>query len=103
MAASSPDALGVVRNLPGRVACAALHPPAAPTRAVLDLQHDLEYSGIGLGGELALPGVAAALRVEWVGPNTIGEGLAIGFDPAHAACLPKSALDLLPFDRNVGS
>jgi hypothetical protein len=61
---SSPDALGVVRNLPADLAGAALHPVIAPTGAVLDLQDDLEHSGIGLGGELALPGVAAGLRIE---------------------------------------
>ena len=41
----------------------------AATRAFIDPQDDLEYSGIGLGGELALPRVAAGPRVERVGPH----------------------------------
>jgi len=49
---------GVVRNLPAAFARAALHPPVAPTRAVLDLQEDLEHGGIGLGDVFALPEVA---------------------------------------------
>jgi hypothetical protein len=45
---ASPDApLGVVRNLPGRVADAARHPPVAPACAIIDLQDDPEESGIG--------------------------------------------------------
>jgi hypothetical protein len=41
-----------------------------PAGAVLDLQDDPEDGGIGLGGELALPRVAAGLRIEWVAPKT---------------------------------
>jgi hypothetical protein len=33
----------------------------------------LEHGGIGLAGELAPPSVAAGLRVEWVGPNAVGD------------------------------
>jgi hypothetical protein len=64
-----------VRNLPAGVAGAALHPPVVPARAVLDLQEELEHGGIGLGGELALPCVAAGLRIERVEPNTTVDGL----------------------------
>ena len=51
----SPDALGVVRNLPAVFAGGAFHPPVAPARAVLDLQDELEHVGIVLGGVFALP------------------------------------------------
>jgi hypothetical protein len=36
----------------------------------LDLQEDLEHSGVGLGGELAVPRVTAGPRIERVEPNT---------------------------------
>jgi hypothetical protein len=74
---TSPDALGVVRNLPCGVAGTALHPPMVPACALPDLQDDPEHGGIGRGGELALPAlrpvtppVATGLRVERVGPNS---------------------------------
>jgi hypothetical protein len=41
----SPDALGVVRNLPGGVAGAAGHPPVVPAPAVLGIQEDPEHGG----------------------------------------------------------
>ena len=53
--ASSPDALGVVRNLPAGAAGAALDPVVALGHPGLDLQEDLEHGGIGLRGELAPP------------------------------------------------
>jgi hypothetical protein len=59
-------------------------------------------AGIGLGGEFALPRVAAGLRIERVGPNAVGRGLAVMLFPAHADRLPVSALELTPFDRNGG-
>jgi hypothetical protein len=45
---SSPDALGVVWNLPTGVTSAALDPVVALAQAGLDLQEDLEHGGIGL-------------------------------------------------------
>jgi hypothetical protein len=67
-----------VRNLPACLAGAAFHAPVAPTRAVLDLQDDLEHSCIGLGGELALPRVATGLRIERVQPiTTVVDGIAV--------------------------
>jgi hypothetical protein len=79
----------------------ALHPPVVPARAVLDLEDDPENGGIGGGGELALPCVAAGPPVEWVGPNTVGDGLVVILGPARANRLPMSALDLAP-DRKSG-
>jgi hypothetical protein len=50
--ASSPNALGIVRNLPSGVAGTALHPPiAVPFDG---LQSEPEHGGIGLAVELAL-------------------------------------------------
>jgi len=69
---SSPDALGVVRNLTGGVAGAALHPPVVPARAVLDLQDGPEESRIARVTVLALPRVAEGGRVIGVEPNTGG-------------------------------
>ena len=43
---SSPDALGVERNLPGGVAGATFHPPVAPARTVPNPQDGPEESGI---------------------------------------------------------
>jgi hypothetical protein len=43
---SSPDALGVVRNLPAAIAGATFHPPVAPARAVSNLQDGPEESRI---------------------------------------------------------
>ena len=60
---ASPDALGVVRNLPAGVASAALHPPIAPTRAVLDLQDDPQEDRIPRLAVLALARVAEGGRV----------------------------------------
>lgn len=57
-AGSSPDALGLVRNLPSGVAGAALHPPVVPARDILDLKKDSEHGGIGRGDEIALRQVA---------------------------------------------
>jgi acetaldehyde dehydrogenase (acetylating) len=64
-----------MRNLPGALAGAALHPPVVPAGAVPALQDDPEHGGIGLGGELTLPRVAAGLRIARVEPNTVGGGL----------------------------
>jgi hypothetical protein len=72
---SSPDALRVARNLPAGFAGAALHPPVVPARAVLDHQEEREHGGIGLGGGLAFPRVAAGLRIERGEPNTTVRGL----------------------------
>jgi hypothetical protein len=72
---SSPDALGIVRNLPACVAGAALHPQVVPAGAVLDLQEERKHGRISLEGELALPRVAAGLGIERVEPNTTVGGL----------------------------
>jgi hypothetical protein len=68
----------------------------------LTLKMTRSTGGIGGGGELALPCVAAGPPVEWVGPNTVGDGLVVILGPARANRLPMSALDLAPFDRNSG-
>ena len=45
---SSPDSLrGVMWNLPGGIASAAVHPPVVSARPVLDFQDDPEHGGIG--------------------------------------------------------
>ena len=63
-----------MRNLPAHLAAAARHPRITPALAVLDLEQDPQHGEIGLRGELALPGVAAGLRIERVEPNaTVGE------------------------------
>jgi hypothetical protein len=101
---SSPDALGVVRNLPGGVADAALHPAVVPARAVPDPQDDPESGGIGLVGELALRQVAAGLRIERVEPNTtVGAVLVDVLGPALADRPPMPSLDLRPLDLDGGS
>jgi hypothetical protein len=68
---SSPDAVGVARNLPGPVAGAARHSVVVPTHAGLDLQEDLEQGGIGLGNVFALPEVACGPRVARVEPTAV--------------------------------
>jgi hypothetical protein len=65
--ASSPDALGVVRNLPGAFATGACHPVVAGTQAGLDRQQDLEHGGRDLVAILALrqmPGGRRIVRIE---------------------------------------
>jgi hypothetical protein len=99
---SSPDALGVVRNLPAHVAAAARHPRIAPALAVLDLQQKPQHGGIGLGGELALPSVAAGLRIERVKPNTTVGLLVDVLGPALADRPPMPSLDLRPLDLDRG-
>ena len=98
----SPDALGVVRNLPGGVAGAALHPPVVPPSAVPDPQDDPEHGGIGRGGELAPTRVAAGLGVEWVGANTVGLRRVPTLDATDAPCLPIPGSDFVPWDRKGG-
>lgn len=49
----SPDALGIVHNLPAAAAAAALDPVVV--LLVGDLQQDLDHGGIRLGDVLALP------------------------------------------------
>jgi hypothetical protein len=66
------DALGVVRNLPGAFAGAALHPPVVPARAVPNLQDGPEESGIARVTVLALTRMAEGERVIGVEPNTGG-------------------------------
>jgi hypothetical protein len=56
--ASSPDALGDVRNLPAAVAGGTLHPPIAVSFD--GLQGEPEHIGIGLAVELALRRTAVA-------------------------------------------
>jgi hypothetical protein len=65
----SPDALGVVRNLPGAIAGAALHPRGVPAPPVLDLQEDPEESRIARVTVLALARVAEGRRVIGVEPT----------------------------------
>jgi hypothetical protein len=65
--ASSPDALGVVRNLAGDVAGATFHLPVVLARAVFDIPDDPEHGSIRLGGELKLSQVPRRRRVERVG------------------------------------
>jgi hypothetical protein len=73
---SSPDALlGVVRNLPGGVAGAALHPPIVAARAVFDLQDGLEKNVIGRVPVLALSRATEGGRVKGAEPSTTVGGL----------------------------
>jgi hypothetical protein len=67
--ASSPDALGVVRNLPGGVAGATFHLPVVLARAVFDIPDDPEHGSIRLGGDLKLSQVPRRRRVERVEPS----------------------------------
>jgi hypothetical protein len=60
---SSPDALGVVRNLPGAVAGGARHPVVSGSKAGLDRQQDLEHGGRGLVDVLALRQVPGGRRI----------------------------------------
>jgi integrase len=60
-AASLPDALGVVRNLPACITGAAFDPVVIAL--VGDLQKDLEHGWIGLGDILALPEMTCGLRI----------------------------------------
>jgi hypothetical protein len=100
---SSPDALlGVVWNLPGGVTGVALHAPVVRAQAVLDLQDVPEHSGFGLGGELALPRVAAGLRVERVEPSAAGGRHAVMVLGALTSRDPMTALDLAPIDLDAG-
>jgi hypothetical protein len=101
---TSPDALGVARNLPAAVAAAAFHPPVTPARAVLDLQEDLEYGGIGLAGELALRRVAGGRRIEGIEPSAaVGGRLTEVLCPTLADCLPMPPLDLRPLDLDAAA
>ena len=82
---SSPDALGVARNLPAGTAPAALDPVVALAQAGLDLQQDPQHRWISLGGELALARVATGLRIERVESNTaVGRLLVDVLGPALA-------------------
>jgi hypothetical protein len=94
----SPDALGVVRNLPAVFAGGAFHPPVAPARAVLDLQDELEHVGIVLGGVFALPDVACGRRVAGVKTHavvdhrlSVGAG---GFEPPASCSQSRRATRL---------
>ena len=100
---SSPDALGVVRNLPACLAGAAFHPPVAPARAVPNLQDGPEESRIARGTVLALARVAEGRRVIGVEPSTAVSGLLVDvLGPALADRPPMPSLDLRPLDLDGG-
>jgi hypothetical protein len=63
-----------VRNLPGAIAGAALHPPVVPARTVPDLQDGPEESGISRVPVLARSRVAEGGWVKRVEPiTTLGD------------------------------
>ena len=92
---SSPDALGVVRDLPPGVTGAAFDPPVAGARAVPNLQDDPQERRISRVMVLALARVAEG-RVIGVEPNTTVGKLLVdvlgrtGRPPANAQSLPPT-------------
>jgi hypothetical protein len=75
--------------------------PVVPAGAVVDLQDEPEHGGFSLGGELALPRVAAGLRIKWVAPNTTIGLLVDVLGPALADRPPMPSFDLRPLDLDA--
>ena len=66
---SSPDALGVVRNLPAGAVGVALRPRVV---SLVGDSQDARSMAIGLADVLALPQMAGGCRIERILPNEVG-------------------------------
>jgi hypothetical protein len=99
---TSPDALGVVRNLPAAFTGTTFHPPVAPVRALLDLRDEPEHGGIGLGGVFALPEMACGRRIARIKTHpVVDHRLGEGFEGAHRLRSPESVPEIVLWDLDV--
>jgi hypothetical protein len=97
----TPDALGVVRDLPAAVAAGTFHPPVALT--VMNLQDRPEENRIGRVPMLALSRVAEGCRIERVEPHATVGGLLVEVLLPAFATLPANGRSPLRATESRGS